>query len=184
MKNVVYKYGLLAGAIEVIVGFGLMSLLVGDKGIGIEYGELLGYTTMIVALSMIFFGVKAYRDEYQQGVITFGKAAQVGILITLVASAIYVVGWLIYFHLGSGEEIMNAYVDMQIAEVQNSGRPNEAIEQEIVEIKNATRSYKEQPLFMIGITFIEIFPVGLIISLISAALLRKQDPQLSPAVNT
>ncbi|MCB0628152.1 MAG: DUF4199 domain-containing protein, partial [Lewinella sp.] len=93
MKNVVLKYGLIAGLIQVVVGFGLMALLFGDGSDKIKYGELLGYTVMIVALSVIFIGVRTYRDEQLDGAISFGKALQVGVLITLVASALYVIGW-------------------------------------------------------------------------------------------
>ncbi|PHN03892.1 DUF4199 domain-containing protein [Flavilitoribacter nigricans DSM 23189 = NBRC 102662] len=181
MKNVVYKYGLIAGGIQVIVGFGLMALLVKDGSSKAEYGELLGYTTMIVALSLIFFGIKAYRDEQLGGVITFGKAVQVGILITLVASVIYVAGWLLYYHLGSGQEMMDSYLEQQIANIQNSGRPEAVIQQEISEMQSFMELYEEQPLVMIGLTFLEIFPVGLIISLIAAVLLRKKEGQMAAA---
>lgn len=182
MKKVVYKYGLMAGGVQVIIGFGLMALLIGDGSSNIEYGELLGYTTMIVSLSLIFFGIKAYRDEQQGGVISFGKAAKVGILITVVASAIYVLGWLVYYHFGSGQEMMDAYLEQQMATVQNSGQSEEAIAMEIEKMEGFMDLY-QQPLVMMGITFMEIFPVGLLISLIAAVLLRKKEGQISSAAN-
>jgi hypothetical protein len=174
MKNVVLKYGSIAGLIQVVVGFGLMALLIGDGRDKIQYGELLGYTTMIVALSVIFFGVRTYRDEHLDGTITFGKALKTGIYITLIASAFYIVGWLLYYHLGSGKEMMDAYLDSQIAAIQNSGQSAEGIQQEIDRMNGFMEMYKN-PVVMIGMTFMEIFPVGLIISLISAALLRRSS---------
>jgi hypothetical protein len=180
MKKLVYKYGLMAGAVQVIVGFGLMALLIGDGSSNIQYGELLGYATMIISLSLIFFGIKAYRDEQADGVITFGKGVQVGLLITLIASAIYVAGWLVYYHLGSGQEMMDAYLEQQIANVESSGKPEAAVAQEIEEMHGFMELY-QNPVVMIGITFMEIFPVGLIISLIAAALLRKKNGSLATA---
>ena len=171
MKNVVLKYGLLAGGIQVVIGFGLMALLIGDGSTNVGYAELLGYATMIVSLSLIFFGIKTYRDEQQGGIISFGQAAKVGVLITLVASALYVLGWLLYYHLGSGEDMMNAYLTEQIADMRNSGQSAQTIEEEIDKMNGFMEMY-QQPLIMIGITFMEIFPVGLIISLIAAVLLR------------
>lgn len=178
MKNVIYKYGLMAGVIQVIIGFGLMALLIGDGSSNIQYGELLGYATMIVSLSLIFFGIKAYRDEHLGGEITFGKAVQVGLLITLVASALYIIGWMLYYHLGSGQEMMDAYVDQQIADIRNSGQSEAAIQQEIEKVNGFLDLY-QNPVVMIGITFMEIFPVGLIITLIASALLRRKPGQLA-----
>lgn len=178
MKKVIYKYGLMAGAIQVIIGFGLMALLIGDGSSNMEYGELLGYATMIVSLSLIFFGIKAYRDEHLGGEITFGKAVQVGLLITLVASALYIIGWMLYYHLGSGQEMMDAYVDQQIADIRNSGQSDAVIQQEIEKVNGFLDLY-QNPIVMIGITFMEIFPVGLIITLIASALLRRKPGQLA-----
>lgn len=178
MKKVIYKYGLMAGAIQVIIGFGLMALLIGDGSSNMEYGELLGYATMIVSLSLIFFGIKAYRDEHLGGEITFGKAVQVGLLITLVAAALYIIGWMLYYHLGSGQAMMDAYVDQQIADIRNSGQSDAVIQQEIEKVNGFLDLY-QNPIVMIGITFMEIFPVGLIITLIASALLRRKPGQLA-----
>lgn len=173
MKHVVLKYGLMAGLIQVVVGFGLMALLIGDGSRNTEYAELLGYTTMIVALSVIFFGVRTYRDQHTEGSLSFGKAFKIGLYITLIASAIYVVGWLLYYHLGSGQAMMDAYLEQHISDLQNSGQTAESIEAEIDKMEGYMDMY-QNPIVMIGMTFMEIFPVGLIISLISAALLKKQ----------
>jgi len=173
MKNVILKYGLLAGLVQVVVGNSLMAILFRDMEPNIRLAEVLGYATMIVALSFIFFGIRAYRDQHEGGTITFGKAVKVGILITLVASALYVIGWIIFYHLGSGREIMDGYLAQSIEDIRNSGQPAAVIDQEINNMEGFMEMY-EKPIVMIGMTFLEIFPVGLIISLIAAALLRKK----------
>lgn len=173
MKKVVLKYGILAGMIEVVIGFGLMSVLIGGSMANIKYSELIGYTTMIVSLSLIFFGIKAYRDQEQGGVISFGQAVKIGILISLIASAFYVVGWMLYYHLGSGRELMDAYFATTVEELRNSGQPAAEVQAEIDKMEGFREMY-QQPIVMIGMTFLEIFPVGLIISLIAAALLKRK----------
>src|SRR4051812_21595851 len=92
MKKIVIIYGLIAGA---IVGTMLIiTMPLYESGtLNFDNGELLGYTTMVVALSMVFFGVKSYRDNYSGGTITFGQGAKVGLLITLIASLIYAMSW-------------------------------------------------------------------------------------------
>lgn len=173
MKNVVLKYGLIAGLIQVVVGFGLMAVLIGDGSKNMQYAELLGYATMIVALSVIFFGVKTYRDQQLDGSISFGRAFKVGLYITLVASALYIVGWMLYYHLGSGSAMMDAYLEQHIATLQSSGQSAEAVQAEIERMEGFMEMY-QNPIVMIGMTFMEIFPVGLIISLIAAALLKRK----------
>ena len=94
MKKTVLTYGPIAGVIIVL----LMALFIGlmSKEQDFQMGEILGYASMIVALSTIFVGIRKYRDDELGGMITFGKAFQVGLLITLVASAIYVAAWMFY----------------------------------------------------------------------------------------
>jgi hypothetical protein len=97
MKKIVLVYGLLSGAIVGAMFFITMPLY--ERGIlTMENGELVGYSTMVVALSLIFFGVKSYRDNYLSGSITFGKALTVGLLITLIASLIYAITWEVIYN--------------------------------------------------------------------------------------
>ena len=97
MKRIILIYGLLAGTIVGSMFFITMPLY--EKGIlTMENGELVGYSTMIVALSLIFFGVKSYRDNQLEGSISFGKALQVGLLITLIASLMYAITWEVIYN--------------------------------------------------------------------------------------
>ena len=94
MKKVVITFGLLSGVILTLMMLGSMSLK--QDQTDFKLAEVVGYVSMIVSLSMVFFGIRSYRDNYLQGNINFGKAFQVGLYITLIASAIYVTGWMIY----------------------------------------------------------------------------------------
>ncbi len=178
MKKTVLTYGPIAGVIIVL----LMSLFIGIMGKeqDLQVGEILGYASMIVALSTIFVGIRKYRDDELGGMISFGKAFQVGLLITLVASAIYVAAWMFYSAGGGAEEMMTAYLDQTVEKMEASGATKEEISAKVDEMKKFQEMYKN-PIVKIGITFLEIFPVGLIISLIAAALLRKTDPEMKAA---
>ena len=135
-------------------------------------GELIGYTTMVLALSLIFFGVKSYRDKQLDGSITFGNSLIIGLLITVVASAIYVLSWeIIYQNMYPDfmEKITEHYMQQKI----KSGGTDEEITKLKKEMNGYAEMYKSMP-FRMALTFAEIAPVGIIISLISAALLRKK----------
>ena len=176
MRKIVLTYGPVAGIIIVL----LMALFIAIMGKEQDFqlGKLLGYASMIVALSTIFVGIRKYRDEELNGTISFGKAFQVGLLITLVASAIYVTAWMIYSAGGGGEEMMSAYVDQTIEKMKASGATEAEITAKVAEMEQFQEMY-ENPIVKIGITFLEIFPVGLIISLIAAGLLRKPADTLA-----
>lgn len=178
MKKIVLRYGLIAGAIIVLLMTISMSLM--GKSLHFKMGEVFGYASMIIALSTIFVGIRKYRDEELGGFISFGKAFQVGLFITLVASALYVAGWMIYSATPTGQEFMTSYLDYSMEQLRQSGAAETEVNQKIAEMESFMEMYKN-PIVKIGITFLEIFPVGLIISLIAAALLRKSETNPSLA---
>ena len=172
MKKIVLIYGLIAGA---IVGAMMMiTMPMYEAGtLKIDNGELLGYTTMVIALSMVFFGVKSYRDDHLRGSITFGNALKVGLLITLIASLIYAFSWEIT-RLNMKGDFMVQYGEKQIEKMKANG----ATELELVEAKKKIDDFAtlyKNPFIRFGITIMEIAPVGIIISLLTAALLRKKS---------
>lgn len=176
MKKTVLTYGPIAGVVIVL----LMALFIGIMGKEQDFqvGEILGYASMIVALSTIFVGIRKYRDDELGGMITFGKAFQVGLLITLVASAIYVAAWMFYSAGGGANEMMTAYLDQMVEKMEASGATQAEIDAKVSEMEQFQEMYKN-PIVKIGITFLEIFPVGLIISLIAAGLLRKTEDKVT-----
>jgi len=171
MKKIMLMYGSLSGAI--IISITILSLEIFEPGSGMASAEWLGYLIMIIVLSLIFFGVKNYRDAELGGVISFGKAFLVGLGIAVVAGVVYTAIWEIYIQ-STGGSFMDMYVDAHIEQMRESGATEEAISMEQQRMDNFKEMYRN-PLIRIGITFMEIFPVGLLISLISAAFLRKSD---------
>jgi hypothetical protein len=174
MRKVILTFGLLAGGIMCCLGVVIMTLC--ENGT-LDFGssELVGYSSMIIALSMIFFGIKSYRDNHQNGAITFVKSLKVGGLITLVASLIYVVGWEIYYQTNPTikETFGQKYTDYYIGKMKEDGATPDEIAQKTVEMNRMMQMY-ENPLIRAGITLTEIAPVGIVVTLISAAILRKR----------
>jgi hypothetical protein len=172
MKKIVFTYGSIGGVIVVAMIF-ITSPLYKSGALTFDNGELVGYTSMVIALSMIFFGVKSYRDNYLHGTIKFGKAFQVGLWIAVVASLIYAIGWEINLHLFA-VDFINQYADHYITKARESGASQAEI-QKIVDSTNDMRTIYKNPFLRFGITLLEILPVGLLIALISAAILRKKE---------
>lgn len=170
-KNVL-TFGIIAGVINSVLMLSATPLYTEEGKMDFQIGEIMGYLSMIIALSMIFFGIRSYRDRQLNGKISFGRAFRVGLLITLVASAIYIAGWMIYSNLGPGQDFMDQYFEYSVEQLRESGRPQEVVQREIDEMREFKEWYRN-PLVQIGVTFMEIFPVGLVISLISAGLLRR-----------
>lgn len=170
MKKILLVYGLIAGVI--VSSVLVYSTVLCYKTNKFEGNMLLGYASMLIAFSMIFVGIKAYRDKYNQGVISFGKAFKTGLFIALIASSLYVIVWLInyYFFI---PDFMERYTDHMLKQTKASG----ATEAEIVKTAEQMARYQEMyknPLFVILLTYAEILPLGLVVSLISALILKKK----------
>lgn len=171
MKKIVLIYGAIAGAIAGGMLF-ISTPLVRDGMLSFDTGTLVGYTTMVVALSMVFFGVKSYRDQHLGGAITFGKALAVGALITLVASCVYALVWEICFHtVATG--FMDGMVNYYLEEKRAQGATAAELEAYTREMNDMVVMY-QNPFIRFGMTVLEILPVGAILTLLSAALLRKK----------
>jgi Protein of unknown function (DUF4199) len=174
MRKVTLTFGLLAGAI--ISVFMVIGIALWEKTGKITANELIGYATMVIALAMIFFGIKSYRDNYQSGVIRFWKGFQVGMLIALIASLMYAITWETFIHVRPAgyQAFIDYYVECQINKKKEKGASAAEIDQEVKKMDDFKRLYGN-PAIRFGMTLMEILPVGIIITLISAAVLRKKE---------
>lgn len=166
-----FKYGSISGLLIVSTWF-ILHALGGDDG---EFlgGELLGYAVMLLALTAVFMGVKNKRDGNDNNLFTFKEGFLTGLGIVLVASVIYVVGWLIYMP-NFAPDFVDKYQAAQIELVQNSDVPSTEKEVKIAEIRSSVENYRK-PHIMISMTFLEIFPVGLLVALATALILRRKS---------
>jgi Protein of unknown function (DUF4199) len=179
MKKTVFICGLIAGLISTSLFTGLM--LLGKAGHDdFKNGMIYGYTLMILAFSFIFVGTKITRDKYNSGGISFGKAFRVGLYITLIASTMYVIVWLTdyYFFIPDFAEKYGAHV---LESLKASGASQAEIARQSVEMSKFSEMYKN-PFFNAVVTYSEIVPVGLIVSLISAWALKRKRNEGIPVV--
>ena len=121
---------------------------------------------------MVYVGIRNYRDKYNGGVISFGKAFKIGIMIVLIASTIYVVAWLIdYFFFIP--DFMEKFSASELDKLKASGASQIEIDKETKEMANLTRMFKN-PFFNAMMTYVEILPVGLIVTVISSLILKRK----------
>ena len=139
-----------------------------DVGIG----EVIGYIAMLVALSMVFFGVRAQRNQ-SNGIISFKKAFVSGLVIVLIASFIYVLGWMLYYP-NFMPDFADEYFAAQIETLKSEGLAQAELQAKIKELEEFKTNY-EKPTYMIFYTFMEIFPIGLIVAIISAIILKRKS---------
>jgi len=169
MRKIVLVFGLIAGAI--LSAMMLVTLPFQDR-IGFERGAVIGYTTMVLAFLMIYFGVRSYRDNVAGGSVGFVRAFVVGLLITAVASVCYVATWeVIYYRLAPD------FADKYAAYVVDKARKAGASEAQIAEQAREMADFKEMyrnPLANVALTFLEPLPVGLLFTLVTAAVLGRR----------
>ncbi len=170
MKKTVLTFGLISGAVMAVMMFATLPFV--DK-IGFDKGVIVGYTTMILAFMLVFFGIRSYRENVGGGQVSFGRALAVGGLIMLIACVCYVIAWeVLYFNFMP--DFFDKYAQHVIAKAKASGATQQAIEAQLQQMKSFKAMY-DNPFINAAMTFIEPLPVGLIVTLISAAILRKKS---------
>jgi hypothetical protein len=171
MKRTILICGLIGGLIS--VGWFLFSEQFFDLKMSMDARLYFGYASMILGLSVIFVAIKNYRDNYNNGFITFGKALSIGLLITLVASTVYVVVWLIDY-TWFFPDYFDKYSSSMVEDMKAHGATADAMNAKVIELKGYAQMYKN-PLFNALFTYMEIVPVGLVVSLIAALLLKRKS---------
>jgi len=165
----IITHGLIGGVIS-ISGFFFMELYNGNAD-G-DLSMIAGYTAMLLAFSLIFVAVKNYRDKQNGGTISFGKAFKTGLLIALITSTVYVGIWLIYSTFFN-PDFMRHYSEAILSQMAKEGKSAAEIQAKVIEMKGFAEMYKN-PFINAAITYTEILPLGIIISLICALILKKK----------
>jgi len=171
MTRTVLTYGLISGAILVVLMAITLPLCMNGT-LSFEYSEVLGYTEMILAFLLVFFGIRSYRENAGGGTITFGKAFKVGLFITLITCAVYVISWEIIYY-GFIPDFADKYAVHMIDRMEKKGEPVAAIAEAKKKMDEFKVAYRN-PFFNVGMTFMEVFPVGFLVTLISAGILRRK----------
>jgi hypothetical protein len=175
MKKTVLTFGLISGGISAVMT--LATVRIADK-LGFDKGEILGYTLIVVSALLIFFGVRSYRENISGGRLTFARGFAVGILITLLSNVMYVAAWEVSYYKFM-PDFADKYAAYSIEKAKSSGASQEKINKKIQEAQQFQQMYKN-PAVNVAMTFMEVFPIGLGVTLLSAAILRKK-PATAPA---
>jgi hypothetical protein len=174
MKKSVLTFGLLSGAVSALIMFSILPFV--DR-IGFDKGAIVGYTTIVLSCLMVFPGIRSYRENVGGGKITFGRAFAVGILITLISCVCYVIVWeIVYFNFIP--DFTEKYSVYMVEKLRASGASQQVIDATILKIKDMKRLF-DNPLTNAAISFTEPFPIGLVFTLISSAILRKKGTTLN-----
>jgi hypothetical protein len=173
MKKNILVYGLIAGLVVSILMLVTVNTLSHCEG-NVDYDKsmLIGYTSMLVAFSLVFIGIRNYRDKNNAGVISFGKAFKIGMLMVLIASTVYVVAWLIDYFVFI-PDFMDKYAAHALDELKATGASQPEIERQAKEMADFGEMYKN-PFFNALMTYMEILPVGLVVTLISSLILKRK----------
>ena len=167
MSRIILIFGIAAGLIVAVT----MCLLIANTGPdSAAHSYFTGYLVMVLALSLIFFGVKRLRDRELGGVIRFMPALLAGLGISAVAGVIYAIGWEITLAV-TDYAFIDSYSQAAIEAARAKGASAAEVQAVIAQMDEFRRQYAN-PFFRVPMTFVEIFPVGVLISLISAGLLR------------
>ncbi len=140
--------------------------------IGFDKSVVVGYTTIVLSFLLVFFGVRSYRDNVGSGQISFARAFAVGISITLITCICYVVTWEVLYY-NFLPDFMDKYGAYTVQKLQASGASPAAVQAQLTQMKKYKELYAN-PLINAALTFTEPFPIGLVITLISAAVLRRK----------
>jgi amino acid transporter len=168
MKKNVLIFGIILGALLCIPWLIMVNMLYTNPEF--KSNDLLRYAILVVIYSLIFVGIRNYRNKESGRFISFGKAFKVGTMITLVAATLYVVAWHIayYFFVPDFMEVFTQHVLYQCTtEAELAAKTKE--------MENFARLY-ENPLLMILLTYAEVLPIGLVVTLISSLILKNKKP--------
>lgn len=171
MTRIIWTYGIIAGA--VVIGIAILTTNMTGDSTHIASLEWLGYLVMLLALSLIFVGIKRYRDQHGGGVISFWKALGVGLGISAVAGVIYVAAWEVNL-AATDYRFIDDYNRSVLEQKRESGATEAEMAAAVADAEKMKSNY-QNPFLRVPMTFAEIFPVGLLISLISAGLLRRAE---------
>ena len=169
MKKDVLKYGLLSGLALAV----MMALTVPfEHHVSARFGMVVGYTTMVLSFLIIFVGVKHYRDVECGGTISFGRAFGAGVLMMLISCACYVAMWEVLVATVE-KNFAHDYATSMVKRAQNSGLQGAALEAKLAEVRRFEETYSN-PVYRMAMTLLEPLPVGIVLALVTAGVLRRE----------
>ena len=184
MKRIVITFGVISGILSVIFMACTVYLVFIAHRVGYDQGIIVGYTGIVLSFLLVYPGIRSYRENIGNGTISFGRAFVVGILITLISCFLYVLMWELFYFIFM-PEFHDKMINYMMEQVRNSGHSAGEIATELDSIKTFSEQYRN-PFLNAAYTFLEPFPVGLLVTLISSLILRRKSkrPAIGEVVTT
>lgn len=174
MKQIIIKNGLIAGLI--CMSFMIASTVLANQNIDMATCMMIGFTGMFISFIFVFVGIKTYRDKQNGGKITFWEGFKIGFFIALIASCIYTIVWLIEFHFFM-PDFMEKFSAKGIEDIRaNTALTATEMQEQITEMETMRENYKSIA-YRIFYTLVEILPLGIIVSLIAALIMKRNTPK-------
>jgi len=170
MRKTVLTFGVISGLISAVMMLATVPFM---HKISSDKGLIVGYTTIVLAGLLVFFGIRSYRDNASGGRLTFARGLAVGILISLLSNCFYVATWEVVSYKFM-PDFAEKYAGQMVEHAKSSGASQQKIDETARQAADFVRNY-HNPLYKISMTFLEPFPVFLVITLVSAAILRKKS---------
>jgi hypothetical protein len=170
MRKTVLTFGVISGLISAVMMLATVPFM---HKISSDKGLVIGYTTIVLAGLLVFFGIRSYRDNASGGRLTFARGLAVGILISLLSNCFYVATWEVVSYKFM-PDFAEKYAGQMVEHAKSSGASQQKIDETARQAADFVRNY-HNPLYKISMTFLEPFPVFLVITLVSAAILRKKS---------
>lgn len=169
MKKIVLTYGSIGGA---MLGAMVLALAPFHDAIGFDRGVYVGYTTMVVAFLMVYFGVISYRDNVAGGSVTFGRAFKVGALISLLIMISYVTIWYFVFHTFM-PDYFDKYAAYTLEQARQAGTSAAAIAEQAKQMAEFKEMFRN-PLVFIAFGLLEPLPVAVVFTLVTAGITSRK----------
>lgn len=174
MKKTILRYGLAASLVILVLA--AINLFVVAKIADYTIQEVAGYLTITLSMIFVFFGIRHYRDRYNNGLLTFGEGLKTGFLITLLPSLCFGLFDLLY------TEILNpSWKDdyyRHYAEKLRASLPADQLDAELGKLASQRQLF-DQPLMLFGLMFLTVFIIGMIVTIIASLSLRRNRASIA-----
>jgi small basic protein len=173
MKRNVLVFGLVLGTILAVGGVYMMYVIYTTPDL--QTNDPLGWAVMVVIFSLIFFGIRNYRNKVLGGIISFGKAFKTGVLIALLGSTMYVIAGLSYYYLFV-PDFLERWVELAMNEAARKGATAAELAAKADQFEQFS-GWFQNPVLAVLLTYAEVLPMGLAVALVSALILKRKPKE-------
>ena len=180
MKRNVLIFGSILGTI--LAGHMVYMVNLVYQNPDINSNDVLGYIFMTLIFSLVFFGIRNYRNRELDGIISFGKAFKTGALIALLGSTFNVVVWLFYYYLAI-PDFLDKYIEHVMIEASRNGASKAELASKTKEMEQFREMY-QSPVMVVIISYLEVLPIGLVVAFVSSLILKKKPERIVDTEST